>query len=81
LHPPPPPSPGSCGAGLIFISKVLVSLFGALFAALTVNLNNPTVVGVPEIVPPLLKFKPPGREPLSIDQDIGAVPLALSVTL
>jgi len=52
----------------------------AAFVALTVKLNVPAVVGVPEITPALLKFKPLGRLPLSIDQ-VGAVPVALNVAL
>ena len=53
----------------------------AEFVALTVKFDVLAVVGVPEISPPSLKLKPLGRLPLSIDQIIGAVPLALSVCM
>ena len=54
--------------------------FPTLFVALTTKLNVPAVVGVPEISPEAsFKIMPGGSEPLNIDQDIGVVPLALSV--
>jgi len=55
-------------------------LVPAVFVALTVKLNVPVAVGVPEITPALLKLKPLGRLPLSIDQ-VGAAPVALNVAL
>ena len=53
----------------------------AEFVAVTAKLNVPTVVGMPEIVPVLLKLKPTGRLPDEIFQIIGVVPVALSVWL
>jgi hypothetical protein len=57
--------------------RVFVSL-PAEFSALTVKLNVPAIVGVPEIVPLLAKLKPDGRLPLTTVHVIDAVPLALS---
>jgi hypothetical protein len=52
----------------------------AEFVALTVKLNVPAVVGVPEIAPEFMfKPKPVGRLPLVMDQVIGVVPVAVSV--
>ena len=53
--------------------------YPAELSALTVKLNVPDAVGVPEITPPLESVKPLGKVPLSFDQVIGVVPLALSV--
>jgi hypothetical protein len=51
-----------------------------LFAALTVKLNVPAVVGVPVIAPVVaFKPKPAGRLPAEIDHVIGTVPVAASV--
>ena len=60
--------------------KAFVTLPPA-FVAFTVKLDAPAAVGVPEITPALFKLKPTGRLPLPIDQVIGAVPVAASVTL
>ena len=70
---------GACAVAVTTILKAPVPV-PAAFVALTVKLNVPAVVGVPEITPALLKFKPLGRLPLSIDQ-VGAVPVALNVAL
>jgi hypothetical protein len=52
----------------------------AAFAAMTVKLYVPAVVGVPVINPvPVFRLKPPGREPLTIDQVIGVEPVAASL--
>jgi hypothetical protein len=52
------------------------------FVALSVKLNVPVVVGVPEIVPiDEFNTNPGGRIPLMIDQAIGTVPLALNAWL
>ena len=64
----------------MMILKFLESL-PAAFVALTVKLNVPASVGVPETTPPPLKPKPPGKLPLAIDHVIGVVPYALSVWL
>jgi hypothetical protein len=54
--------------------------FPAAFVALTVKLNVPAAVGVPEITPVVgFKLKPAGRLRADIDQVIGAVPVAASV--
>jgi hypothetical protein len=54
--------------------------FPAAFAALTVKLNVPEAVGVPEITPVVVfKLKPAGRLRAEIDQVIGVVPDAVSV--
>ncbi len=50
------------GAGAIVIESCLVPE-PALLAALTVNVKVPAVVGVPEIVPELLRANPFGRVP------------------
>jgi hypothetical protein len=53
-----------------------------MFVALTVKLNAPIAVGVPEITPlAVFKLKPVGNVPLLIDQVIGVVPVALTVWL
>ena len=55
-------------------------LFPAVFCALTVMLNVPVAVGVPDITPVVpFKFSPVGSVPLEIDQVIGVVPVAASV--
>ena len=40
-----------------------------LDAALTVKVDKPAAVGVPEIVPDVLNVSPSGRVPLTIDQE------------
>jgi len=50
----------------------------ALSVTLTVKLDGPAVVGVPEIVPPE-RLSPAGSDPLATDQVYGGVPpVALS---
>ena len=54
----------------------------AAFVATTVKLNTPVVVGMPEIAPVFqFRLKPFGILPPEINQDIGVVPLAASVSL
>jgi hypothetical protein len=65
------------GTAITTMLRALV-LFPPAFDAMTVKLNVPAAVGVPEICPSLLKVKP-GSLPLSNDQDIGVVLLASSV--
>jgi hypothetical protein len=67
---------GGAGAAATVMLKAFVTL-PALFAALTVKLNVPLAVGVPEMVLPD-KLKPPGRLPLplTILQVIGVSPVA-----
>jgi len=56
--------------------------FPAEFVALIVKLDVPAVVGVPVIAPVVaFKFKPVGRLPSVIAQDIGVVPVAVSFWL
>jgi len=49
------------------MESALLSL-PALFTALTVKLNVPDAVGVPDIAPSDERFRPPGRLPDAIDQ-------------
>ena len=67
-----------CGATFIIIDNVFVSS-PALFVTLTVKLEIPAVVGVPDIVPVELRFNPVGKLPFDIDHVIGAVPVAARV--
>ena len=43
-------------------------------STLTVKVDVPVVVGLPEIVPALLRVRPDGRLPADTDQTCGAVP-------
>ena len=72
---------GVTGALLIIMLNAIVASGETPFAALTVKLNVPAVVGVPEITPPLERLKPPGRVPLSMSQVIVASPVAVSCSL
>jgi hypothetical protein len=57
-------------------------LFPAAFVALTVNLDVPIAVGVPDITPVVaFKLKPAGSVPLDIAHAIGVVPVAVSAWL
>jgi hypothetical protein len=47
--------------GTIVNTTVCVPAVGLVFAALTVTLNVPATVGVPEIKPVALMLKPPGK--------------------
>ena len=70
------------GAAVLITILSAFVLLPALFVALTVKLNVPTVVGVPDISPVFgSRDKPGGRLPLSLDQFIGTVPVALRVVL
>ena len=70
---------GATGVGLMTMLNALVVEPPAL-SALTVKLNVPATVGVPDITPVVpFKLKPVGRPPPFIDQDIGVVPVAASV--
>ena len=69
------------GGAVITMFKAFVP-FPAEFVALTVKLNVPAVVGVPEINPVVsFKLRPAGSVRLEIDQVIGVVPVAASVWL
>lgn len=80
----PPPEENSLPLPLAtyaVIENAFVSL-PAEFVALIVKLNVPAVVGVPEITPVVpFMLKPLGKLPLSSDQVIGVVPVALSAWL
>ena len=71
---------GTTGAAVIAIESCFVSL-PASFVALTVKVAVPAVVGVPEITPELLIYKPAGSVPESIFHVMGASPEAASVAL
>jgi hypothetical protein len=60
------------------IENDLVSL-PALFVALTVKLNAPVVVGVPDIVPVEESVNPVGKLPTDTDHVMGVVPVAMRV--
>ena len=62
------------------IESGFVSLPSAL-VALTVKLDVPAVVGVPEITPAVERVKPPGNVPVSTLHVIGVSPVAASVWL
>ena len=53
----------------------------ASFVALTVMLNVPSALGVPEIIPFVARVKPGGNGPLARLQIMGAVPEAARVWL
>ena len=65
---------------LTVIESDFVALPAAL-VALTVKLNVPLDVGVPEIVPLDERLRPPGNEPLWMLHVIGVVPVAARVWL
>ena len=54
-------------------------LLPAELAALTVNVDVPAVVGVPEITPAAESVKPAGNVPLSMLHVMGVVPVAVTV--
>jgi hypothetical protein len=68
---------GGIIATFMIMDNDFVSL-PALLVALTVKLNVPAAVGVPEIIPVVESAKPVGRLPLDIDHVMGAVPVAVS---
>jgi hypothetical protein len=69
------------GSTVMIMLRALESLPAEL-VALAVRLNVPVAVGVPEITPVVVfKLKPVGSLPPEIDQVIGFVPVALSVSL
>jgi hypothetical protein len=69
------------GISVTTILRLLV-LFPAEFVALTVKLDVPVAVGVPDITPlVVLKFKPAGSVPLDIAHVFGVVPVAISLWL
>jgi hypothetical protein len=69
-----------CSAGTV-AEIVMVSDWVAVFAVgvvesvtFTVKVEEPAVVGVPEIVPPVERVKPAGKVPELILQEYGVVP-------
>jgi hypothetical protein len=58
---------------LIVIERGAVVEAGALSVTLTVKLEGPAAVGVPEIVLPE-RLSPPGRAPVATDHVYGGVP-------
>jgi hypothetical protein len=54
--------------------KDFVAVSWVLSVTWTVKLNVPPVVGVPVMLPPGLKFKPPGGAPKVMAQLYGGVP-------
>ena len=72
--------PSGGDTGLITMLNACVSLPGT-FVALTVKLNVPAAVGVPEMVPSLESARPAGRLPPSTFQEMGASPSAVRVWL
>ena len=67
------------GSAVTAILSVFVA-FPVAFVALTLKLNVPSVVGVPDITPlAAFKLRPAGNVPLDIDQVSGAVPVAVRV--
>ena len=71
---------GAIAVAVISMESARVT-FPEAFVALTVKLNVPVAVGVPDIVPFAARDKPPGNVPLAISQAIGVVPVAASVWL
>jgi hypothetical protein len=71
---------------VVIVGKLFITMFRdlvalpTLFVAMTVKLDVPAVVGVPDIAPVVpFKLKPAGRLPLAIDHVIGVVPVARRV--
>jgi Na+-transporting NADH:ubiquinone oxidoreductase subunit NqrD len=69
------------GAETVILMALVAVVTGLVESfAWTVKLKVPVVVGIPEITPALVMFRPAGSEPFAIDQLYGAVPpLAVSV--
>jgi hypothetical protein len=64
------PKPG----GLIVNDSAAVAVAEGLSVTFTVKLAVPAAVGVPEIVPPALRFRPAGSDPPASDQEYGGDP-------
>jgi hypothetical protein len=68
------------GGGLTSSDNTAVLDADKLSVTLTVMLDDPAAVGVPDIVPPVDKLSPAGQVPLASDQEYGGEPPdALSV--
>ena len=70
---------GATAAAFTTIVRVGVTSDPALFVAVTVNVNVPAVVGVPESAPAELNVSPPGNAPELTVNAIGVVPVAVNV--
>jgi hypothetical protein len=68
------------GGAVIVIDNTFVALPAAL-VALTVKLEVPCAVGVPDITPAVDRLSPVGSVPLCNDHVIGVEPVADSVVL
>ena len=70
------------GAGTVIVMlRLLVALALVESVARTVNVELPAVLGAPEIAPPALIDRPPGKLPESIAHAYGGTPPeALTVT-
>ena len=67
------------GVGFITILRSFTPI-PEIFVAPTAKLYVPALVGIPEITPVFpFKFKPSGKVPMGIDQDIGVVLVAIIV--
>ena len=65
---------GTAGETVTVNVLVALSLGDDESATSRVNLEEPVVVGVPESLPLVLKFKPAGKIPKETRQEYGAVP-------
>ena len=71
---------GATGAAFTTIVRVGVTASGLVpLAAVTVNVNVPAVVGVPDKTPPALNVSPAGNAPELTVNVIGVVPVAVNV--
>ena len=71
---------GATGAAFTTIVRVGVTALGNVpLAAVTVNVNVPAVVGVPESAPAELNVSPAGNAPELTVNVIGVVPVAVNV--
>jgi hypothetical protein len=59
---------------LIVSDNAAVAAPDALSVTFTVKFAVPAAVGVPEIVPLALRFRPAGRDPPASDQEYGGAP-------
>ena len=71
---------GATAPVVMVIDNAFVSL-PALLVAFTVKLKVLATVGVPEMIPAADSVKPVGKAPFSNVHVIGAVPVAVSVSL
>jgi hypothetical protein len=60
--------------GLMTTDRAAVAETEALSVTFTVKLLDPAAPGVPERVPSVERFKPPGSDPPDTDHEYGGVP-------